>query len=389
VATLLHRFFITGNELMRSEHSAKSRGLRVAAVAACLALASASAVRASAGPPKEGDAGSTASSAHHPTAAPATTAAASNDTNAKFRRGLGFYDAKNYGAAVEQWERLLAELGHERGWKLLYNLGLAYQGLRDATRAHERFGRFVATIAKRPAALTTDLEQRRIDSVKRLKAIEAEHGAVRFPVPTSGGKLLVRIDGGQSRAAGFTAFLEPGPHTFELDHGSLPTRKTQLVVVAGSSHEVDTTAPAVVASASSSSSSAIPTSTKTPPPLPPANDSSATTVVLLVGAGLTLASVGLPIALGLEAQSQRDSAEALGTEHHDYREAIADFESARTAYRVSYVAPVALGVLTAVGVTIAALLNRPDDEAPQAARVELLPLSCTATGGGLCVHGSF
>jgi len=59
-------------------------------------------------------------------------------------------------------------------------------------------------------------------------------------------------------------------------------------------------------------------------------------------------SFALPLGLLAVAGGKRDDAEALGAGHTGYADARSSYETARTAYYVSYALPAALGLTTAV-----------------------------------------
>src|SRR5262245_24806229 len=73
----------------------------------------------------------------------------SPEHDAIFRNGLDQYARGNTVAAIATWENLLSTLGEERAYKVLYNLGLAYQATGDVTRAIERYRAFLKQAGKR------------------------------------------------------------------------------------------------------------------------------------------------------------------------------------------------------------------------------------------------
>jgi hypothetical protein len=89
-------------------------------------------------------------------------------------------------------------------------------------------------------------------------------------------------------------------------------------------------------------------------------------IVVGVGAGLTVASFALPIALYFRAQGEFDEADELGPGHTGYAAARDEFESANVAYQVSWALPAALGAVT-LGVAIwgAVHVSSGDGSAPK------------------------
>lgn len=277
--------------------------------------------------------------------------ASADDSNAVFQQGLAKYEAGQVAEAAEQWEQLRERLGPDRGWKLLYNLGLAYDRMGDATLAVERFESFLVQVAARVGALPVEYEQRREDAALRLLALKQSHGAV--VLPPAVGSVRVRIDDATTRAVGFTAYLQPGDHGVTLIGSAGATRTERITAVAGQSIELDTRDPALALAV------APPTGRRSSGPIGGdrlAEPAEFPTTVVLIGAGLTAAAVVLPTALWYYAADQREEADDLGRGHTGYAAAVEDFESARTAYQVSYLLPATLGAAT-LGVAIWGLIE--------------------------------
>lgn len=275
-----------------------------------------------------GLAASASAHADEPAPAPAVSA------EAAFSQGLASYEAKRFAEAIATWESLVRSLGEERGFKVLYNLGLAHQAAGDASRSIERFEAFLRHLAAQPTQLTRELEERRQDAAERLHAMKAAHGAV--IVPASPGRAnAVKIDGATPRAAGFTAYLSPGEHAIELFSGSSDARTVVVRLTAGTSQTVDTTPPAAPLAPATVVLVA-------PPEIPPQFP----TALVLGGGILAAASFVLPIGLGIRATEARESALALGPGHTGYLAAAQRFDDARTTYAASFALPAALGLAT-------------------------------------------
>jgi tetratricopeptide (TPR) repeat protein len=312
--------------------------------------------------------------------APSAVVAETMDHDALFQRGLDRYDAKDYAGAVALWEHLLRSLGEQRGWKVLYNLGLAHQASGDATRAIERFDAFLLRVhnleAPSDGPIPPELAERRDDAAARASAIRATHGAVRAIAPRSAEVVMVRVGTAAPRAAGFTLYLAPGPHEIEIETGTPHARRITVQVTAGGSLEVDTTRPAPATA---------------PTPAAPRGDqivaqrSSFPTGWFVAGAGLTAASVILPVALGLRANSLRDDAEKLGPGHTGYAAAAGEFDDARDAYRASFALPAVLAAATLAIPILYFTLSAGDP--PQ--KAVSLQASSNGEGGSLWARGRF
>lgn len=279
-------------------------------------------------------------------AALAADPAPTPEQEAVFRSGLAEYEKGNRANAVATWENLLATLGEGRGFKILYNLGVAYQASGDVTRAIERYRAFVAQVKQREN-VGKDLDHRAADASSRLAQLESSHGAVEVRAPRSGPVVLTRVGTGEPRPAGYIVWLAPGSHRIELRVGTQDLDSKQITVEAGKTSVIETSPPEEppkpVALAPA------PTAAATPPP------SSGPSPLVWVGVGVTLASVSLPISTFFVAESKRDDASSLSRTSAAYAGAKDTFDTWRTLHYASYAVPVVLA-----GVTLAyALLSRP------------------------------
>lgn len=256
------------------------------------------------------------------------------------RSGLERYGRRDYAAAIAIWETLLATIGEERGYKVLYNLGLAYQASGDATKAIERYRSF-ARIASQRDGVTKDISDRAADAEARALELERTHGALYVDPPKRGGRVLVRIDESAPRPAGYVVWLTPGSHTIRLSDGVHWSSTVDLQIAAGEEIHFDPSPPEPPP----------PPGSEAPPRRPTVEDRRAepTTPAMrvYVGAAATVASFALPTALFFVADGKRDDADALGAGHSRYADARSTYETWRTAYYVSYAVPVALALTTA------------------------------------------
>jgi hypothetical protein len=261
---------------------------------------------------------------------------------AAFQTGLAQYGASNYAEAIATWESLLATLGEERGYKVLYNLGLAYQAIGDVTRAIERYGAFEREVAARPNA-TEDAVARAEDARSRREQLEASHGALHVHAPRRGGPVLTRVGSSEPRAAGYVVWLAPGQHTVELFVGTEDARSVNVDIERGKTLDLEATPPE-------------------PPPAPPLGfmPAAATAspaietrgapspVLLWSGVGATALSTAAPITLFLVARAKQDDAGALGAGNTAYAAAKRSYDGWQTAYYASYALPASLAAATAV-----------------------------------------
>jgi len=306
-------------------------------------------------------------------AQPPAKPAPSAENDSAFRSGLDQYARGNYVAAITTWESLLATMGEERGHKVLYNLGLAYQQIGDVTKAVERYEAFLRHVDQPYAS--PELAARADDARSRLSQLQRSYGAVNVRAPRTGGFVLTRVGSAEPRAAGYIVWLAPGPHTVELFVGTSHVKTVRLEVVRGETVDVETSRP--------DEPTVAPSEPKPPPkrePEGPAREAApgrGPSTLVLVGAGVTIASVAVPVAFYFVARGKRDDATALGQGNTAYAHAVSTYDTWRTIYLVSYALPATLALVTA-GVWIFGGSSAPSTSA----RVAITP-------GGALVHGTF
>ncbi len=143
----------------------------------------------------------------------------------RFKEGLDRYNDGAFTEAVGYWEPIYAELGEHEGYRLAYNLGVAYMQVGDATRAAERLAAFLAQVDERRAhgdALSGVVAKEEIDGRSRLTDLTANKGRIRFDPSTP--PQAVKVDTAEPRLAGFVAWVSPGAHTVVLAPGT-PRRR--------------------------------------------------------------------------------------------------------------------------------------------------------------------
>jgi hypothetical protein len=227
---------------------------------------------------------------------------------------------------------------------------------------------------------TPELRERVQDARDRVRALEASYGALAVRAPASGATAMTRVGSGDPRPAGFTLWLSPGEHDVEVGTGTARAHRVKVTVTAGRTVEVTTdgVAPAPVPAPSASPA---PAGASTAPP--PAHDGGGfPTAWVLVGAGLTVASAALPIALGVRAGSLSQDAKQMGQGNTGYTTAVSDFHNARTLYYASYVVPGLLAAATATIVVVG--LREGGGEGRTQVRAAF-----DGRGGSLCVGGRF
>jgi hypothetical protein len=286
-----------------------------------------------------------------PAAAQGGEPSAADDGKALVQAGADQFADGHYRDAAATWEKSLSLLGEGRGWKLHYNLGLAYGELHDATRAAAHHSAFIERVAQETARLSASLEERREDAAAKLAAIKEDNGAV--VLPTQPNAVSVTIDEGEARPVGFTAYLSAGEHRLSLSAADGAARATRVAVSAGQSVRIDTALKATPTVESK------PAPAVAPPDAPEpvaSEERSFPTVVVLIGVGLTAASFALPGVMWGKAADRFQEAEDLGKGHTGYPDKVEEYDEATTAYYASYALPAALGAIT-LGVAVYGIIH--------------------------------
>jgi hypothetical protein len=253
-------------------------------------------------------------------AMPASAAPPANDDpfadyRERFKQGMDRYQAGAFTEAVGYWEPIYGELGEQRGYRLAYNLGVAYQELGDATRGAERLQSFLAEAeAKRgrsePQPAIVQKEEN--DARARLAALTAAKGRIHVDPGTP--PRAIQVDAMAPRVEPFVAWVNPGQHSVTFAPGTPGAETKTLEVHAGELLEASPSpalapppAPAPAPPAGSPQTSAPAVASpgengsmhhETVHPFPPA--------LLYISGGLTLIAGVASIPLEASAWSQRN-----------------------------------------------------------------------------------
>jgi hypothetical protein len=271
----------------------------------------------------------------------------------RFKAGMERYSAGALGDAIAVWEPVYREMGAKAGYRLAYNLGIAYQEQGDATRAAERFEAFLAEVdARRAVGETPEPVVRHEEEEGRRRLAELIATKGRFKVAAGAEPTAVQIDTGEPRLAGFVAYVAPGMHTVTFGVGSAGARSEQHDVKAGELVELAPPAPVPPRP------TAPPPNADVAPPPHPAGppsrvvhtvDRPFSPIVIYVGGALAVATIVLPALTyqhSADLRSQYTSAHAAG----DQAQAGAitsEYGDARTVGYLSLAVPITLGVATA------------------------------------------
>jgi hypothetical protein len=181
-------------------------------------------------------------------AAPSSTSEPDEDALAgyrgQFKRGIDRYKAGALAEAIGYWEPIYRELGQQSGYRLAYDLGIAYEESGDPTHAAERLEDFLTEVDARRARgepFAPIVEHDEADARVRIESLIATTGRIR--VQSTSAPRTARVDAREPRLAGFVAWVLPGDHTVTFAAGTPDVEARRVHVGAGEMVEVAPTPP--------------------------------------------------------------------------------------------------------------------------------------------------
>ncbi len=260
----------------------------------------------------------------------------------RFRLGMEKYQQGAYREAIGYWDGIYRELGRRDGYRLSFNLARAYEKFSDFTLAAERYEAFLTEVElRRQEGKDTEviIEKEEREAKERLEELRASRG--RLKIVAGKQPVEAKIDETDRRAAGFVAYVAPGPHSVVFLRGSETIDKKEVTVKAG--EIVDIVAPEL------------------PEPPPPPKIQTVhevshpfTPIVLYVAGAATALSAIVPIVMYSNAVSvkhQRDgmldtSGGATSTQVLDVRAKEDDYLTARANAYATLAIPISLAAIT-------------------------------------------
>lgn len=292
----------------------------------------------------------------------------------RFRAGMDKYRAKAFAEAILIWEKIFAELGAEKGYRLAFNIARAYEKFGDPTRAAENYEVYVGEVGRRRAAgepLEPNVERQELDAIERQRELAQAQGRIRI---TSERPVVVRVDGGPERLVqrtGFVAYVTPGRrHVVLFEPGTTDEYRKEVDVVRGDI--VDVAPPRNREERADAPLSATRYRTREERPYPPS--------VLYVATGITAISVLVPVLFYSHADSVRD-AYYKATSSDAQRRLHSDYDTARSTAYTSIAAPALLGAAT-IGLAAYWLFGTKQTRIPISA-------GHIPGGGSICATGHF
>ena len=234
----------------------------------------------------------------------------------RFKLGMDRYKAGDAAEAIGYWAPIFGELGPQRGYRLAYNLGIAYAQIGDATRAAERLQSFLDEVDVRRGrgetlgGLVTREEEDARDRMAAMRASRARIHVAELPVPIG-----VQIDGDEPRLAGFVAWVTPGAHSVTFGPGTEHAETKAVDAAAGELIEVaptpvETAAPAPPPAPLAAIPAAIPpqpaAAPSPPAPRRPESRRPFSPAWLYAGGALTAGATIAAVVVEIEANSFRD-----------------------------------------------------------------------------------
>ena len=278
------------------------------------------------------------------------------DYRERFKLGMERFKAGALADAIAYWEPIYREMGEEKGYRLAYNLGVAYMEFKDATRAAERLQAFLDQVdARRGRGETIDKHviEDESDARERMSSLQSTKGRIQVGRGTT--PISAQVDADQPRLAGFVAWVTPGDHSVMFDPGAPDAEQRHVTVQAGQVIEVNPTPPpapsASVAPAGGADAGApLPSESTTAPPQIVTHEVThpfAPALTYVTG-GLAAAAAIALVPLNYTGWRKHDGYNPTGA---NATQDANNYYGLRTAYYVDMGAAVVLGVATAALVT--------------------------------------
>jgi hypothetical protein len=234
----------------------------------------------------------------------------------RFKQGMDRYKEGSLADAIGYWEPVYRELGEEKGYRLAYNLGVAYAELGDATHAAERLQSFLSQVAakkERGEPVEGIVSKEVDDSEARVVKLMATRGRIRIDAGER--PCATQVDASEARLAGYVAWVSPGRHTVTFSPATGNAASTTVDVGAGEVVTLSPPAPeanpAVVplpsATGSFSSASPVAPVAEPPPIVREVTTHPFSPVVLATAGGLALMAAIVAVPLDMHAWSLRSS----------------------------------------------------------------------------------
>lgn len=265
----------------------------------------------------------------------------------RFREGMEKYRSRAFADAIVIWESIHRELGPEKGYRVAFDLGRAYDELGELIKAAEHYQTYLDRVTARRRegeSLEPNVQTQETIARDRLERIVHIYGAIH--VATARRPVIVHVDNAPARVAGFTVYVEPGAHVVTFDTGRRADVRN-VTVRRGELLEVEPREEAEAAE--------VRYETRVDHPFSP--------MVLWVGAGVAVASLVIPAITYASALSVKSEYDSASTSAQDKQRLAADYDSARSNAYASVVVP-AVFTATVGGLALWYVLGRRETRVP-------------------------
>jgi hypothetical protein len=276
-----------------------------------------------------------------------------SDYRERFKQGMDRYKAGAFTEAIGYWEPIYRELGEQRGYRLAFNIGVAYQELGDATHAAEHLQSFLTQVDARRShgeTVPTIVQKEEQDARDRVAALTASKGRIR--VDPGSPPRPVQVDAMEPHVATFVAWVNPGQHKVTFAPGTPDAQEKSIEVHAGEQVDVAPPPPPPAAAPPPSAPSPAALTAPAPAPAPPSppvtrieTEHPFSPVFVYVAGGLTLVAGIVSVPLESNAWSlynQYSPEKTIATSDRS------SFDNARSLAYGAIGATIGLGVVTAV-----------------------------------------
>ena len=250
----------------------------------------------------------------------------------RFKNGMESYRAGRFADAILVWDAIYRELGPAKGYRLSYNLGRAYDGFGNPTRAAEHYEIFLAEVVARRdrnETIEENVVEQETEARQRLGDLAVKNGRIRVLAGTR--THIAQLDRESPRVGAFVVYVTPGRHTVVLD----ADKSFEVDIAAGEIREIDPpekVAPPVVFERPRRYE------THTEHPFSP--------TYLWVAGAVTVATVVIPIATYANALSIKSDYDSPSTPRDRKTQLASDYDGAKSTAYATIAIPSVLAAAT-------------------------------------------
>jgi hypothetical protein len=131
---------------------------------------------------------------------------------ARFKAGMDHYVAGEFAAAIDAWEEIYRAVGPEKGYRVAFDLGRAYDKLGEAEQAAPKYAAFLHGLDERRAsgqAIEPVVTQEAAEARARLDALTPDAGGAASAAPDPASDAGAELAGASDAGAGAAAMIPP------------------------------------------------------------------------------------------------------------------------------------------------------------------------------------